>query len=259
MDCKQFENNIPDYVDGGLAEAEKQRFKAHLQSCASCRAELQTQQKFMALFGQVPQETPSDRLRDGFLDMLAEEQQAQVVHMAPKKEFPWKTAFQIAASIALVMGGFFLGGLRSGDASQEQISALQQESKVLKQQMMLALMENRSPSKRIQAVNYTEEIAQPDATLIKALADRLLYDANGNVRLAAAEALGNFKSSQQARAALIEALNTEKDPSLQIELIGILVRLQEKRALEPMKKLLETQETPIYVKEQLNNGITQLI
>ena len=57
----------------------------------------------------------------------------------------------------------------------------------------------------------------------------------------------------------IESLETEKVASVQIELIQILAKIQEKRALEPMQKLLQKEETPNYVKQELAYNIPSLL
>ena len=57
---------------------------------------------------------------------------------------------------------------------------------------------------------------------------------------------------------MIKSLETEKVPTMQIELIQILAKIQEKRALEPMKKLLNNEETPAYVKQELEYNIASL-
>ena len=46
---------------------------------------------------------------------------------------------------------------------------------------------------------------------------------------------------------------------MQIELIQLLGNIQEKRALEPMRKLLEDQGTPNYVKQELQYNIASLL
>ena len=121
------------------------------------------------------------------------------------------------------------------------------------------MLENQSASKRILAVSNSEKINQPDTKIIEALINRLYYDKNTNVRLAAAETLAKFSSQEMVKTALIKSLETEKVASVQIELIQILAKIQEKRALEPMRKLLQKEETPNYVKQELAYNIPSLL
>lgn len=124
---------------------------------------------------------------------------------------------------------------------------------------MLALLENRSVSKRIQAVGYSEEISTLDTNVMEALIDRLHYDGSVNVRLAAAEALSKYSNNEKVKNAFITSLTQEEHPNIQIAVIHFLVNVQEKRALAPMQQLLEQTETPSYVKEQLEVGLKQII
>ena len=120
-------------------------------------------------------------------------------------------------------------------------------------------MEDSSASKRILAVSNTEEFTTKDTKIIEALINRLFFDKNTNVRLAAAEALSKFSSEIIVRDALIKSLETDKSTSIQIELITILSKIQEKRAIKPMRKMLENEETPQYVKQQLQANLSTLL
>ena len=89
--------------------------------------------------------------------------------------------------------------------------------------------------------------------------NRLFFDKNTNVRLAAAETLSKFSSEEIVRDALIKSLETDKNTSVQIELIEILAKIQEKRAIKPMEKMLNSEETPLYVKQQLQLNLPSLL
>ena len=125
--------------------------------------------------------------------------------------------------------------------------------------MILATIENQSPSKRIQAGSFTENFVKPDAKILEALIERMQYDGNMNVRLAAVESLSEFPESDVVKDAFIKALTTQKNPSLQIAIIQFLVKIQEKRAIKPMQELLEQSEMPNFVKEKVNSGISKII
>jgi len=212
----------------------------------------------MNAFQSVEIEEPSGDLRLNFLKTLDEEKQLQsprVVQLNSKSSFNWRQAFQIAASFVLLFLGFFAGSYSSTQKASEEITVLKEQTKELKEDMMLALIDNRSASKRIQAVNYSEELIQPDSEVLEALINRMHYDSNINVRLAAADALSKYSEMELIKKAFIDALSTEKTPDLQIAIIQFLVKIQDKRALEPMQHLLDTPETLDFVKAQANSGI----
>jgi len=84
-------------------------------------------------------------------------------------------------------------------------------------------------------------------------------DEHTNVRLAAVEALGKFYASEVARQALIDALNRQSIPEVQIAIIQILGNFKEKRAAQPAQKLLDKEDVPPYVKDQVRLQLPNLI
>ncbi|NMH87292.1 HEAT repeat domain-containing protein [Flavivirga algicola] len=263
MNCKDIEQDILDFIDGELATDKADKIKKHIGTCANCKAFYDETVALFGAFNKEEQQVPSESLREGFYKLLEEEKQLlnpKVVQFnKQEKAFPWKRAFQVAASIIFLFMGYFLGSHKTGKDANKQIIALQKETNELKEGMVLAMIENQSVSKRIQAVNYTEGFEKPDVKILEALIERMQYDGNMNVRLAAAEALSEFPESIMVKDAFIEALTTQKSPSLQIAIIQFLVKIQEKRAIAPMKQLLEHSDTPDFVKEQVNDGILQII
>ena len=261
MKCKNVENRIIDFLEGSLSNTEMQLVKKHLTTCNHCTKIHDETKELLEAFLLTEKAIPSENLNPSFFSMLEEEKQLQSETNLSKPiyKLSWKNAFQIAASIALLLTGYFLGNYSQEQHTQKEIAVLQHETQLMKQNMLLALIDNRSPSKRIKAVNFTEEFEKPDTKILEALIDRLHYDSNSNVRLAAVEALTKFSNSELVKIAFIKALTNEENPSIQLEIMAVLVAIQEKRALVPMRKLLEQPETPSYVKNQATIGISQLI
>ena len=260
MNCPIEESRLIDYLDNTLSPEETLEIEKQLENNEACREALEETRELLNMFKQMPEITPSSNLKAHFLELLEEEKQLLATpKMTLEKEFPWKQAFQIAASILLVIAGYWVGNFHKGVTSNEQIVQLQNQTYELKQDMMLAMLDNTSPSKRIQAVSYSEEITAPDSKILEALIDRLQYDGSVNVRLAAAEALSKFSDTEPVKDAFIHSLTHDTDPNIQIAIIQFLVDIQEKRALAPMRQLLEQEETPEYVKQQVNLGLQQII
>ena len=166
---------------------------------------------------------------------------------------------KVAASVALLLSAFLLGQYAEKNTVKRNTLSLKQETLRLKQTTMIALLENQSASKRIQGVQYIEDFTAPDTTIVNALIDRLLQDEHTNVRLSAMVALSGFRDSETVKDAFIRALKTEKDPSIQIAIIQNLVQIQEKRAVEPMRDLLEQEETQPFIKEEITNALPKII
>ncbi len=261
MKCNIVEENIVAFIEDDMEPRLSAEVKDHIETCDSCRKLMDETKSMLKVFGEVAPHKPSGKVRQGFLELLEEEKNLQRFTIGKKetKEFPWKTAFQIAASILLLIGGYTMGSFHKASKSNVEIAKLIDETSQLKQDMMLAMLDNRSASKRIQAVNYTEDIAMPDSDVMEALIDRMHFDGNVNVRLAAVEALSKYSKNEKVKNAFIKSLTNEKNPNIQIAVIQFLVEVQEKRARVPMQKLLEHSETPSFVKDQVNDGLITLM
>lgn len=165
--------------------------------------------------------------------------------------------FRYAAGLLLVGGIFWLGRMTANDGigNLKEFTALKRDVQETRQLVMLEMMNRESASERIQAVNYSFDIDNPDQEVLKALINTLNSDSNTNVRTAAAEALSHFGNKKIARDALIQALGSQKDPALQIVIIDILANLGEKRAVKPIKRLLQNSDTEDFVKRKAQESV----
>lgn len=251
MDNNDGKYRLIDYLDNNLSEKERKEVEMRLKSTSEDQKELEELSTMFDALSNDPIEQPSSRLRANFEQLLTEEKAA----VAPKvialdRSNNWKSSLRIAASILIVVSAFLLGKFANLEMDG------QNEFKTAE---VLAQFKNESASTRIQAVNTSEEFTYKNTRIIEALIERLYFDKNTSVRLAAVEALSKFTSEEIVKTALIKSLETEKDPAIQIELIQILTRIQEKRALEPMKKLLNEKDVPSYVKRELQSNLPILI
>ncbi|MGX1928322.1 HEAT repeat domain-containing protein [Flagellimonas sp. 2504JD4-2] len=254
---------LPEYLDNVLPKAKVIEVEEHLSDCAVCQKELEELQTLFKAFANEPTVVPSDKLRSKFEEALEIEKAGttKVVSLsAERRKSSWASnMLKVAASIALLVGSFQMGSVFQQRKGNEDLAFAKNESLQLKQTAMLSLMENQSASKRIQGVNYIEEFPNPDEAIVKALTNRLLQDENDNVRLNAFEALSKFTSSETVKTAFIEALGTEKNPSIQIAIIQALVQIQEKKAIGPMQKLLEREDTQPFIKNEIKQGLPKII
>ena len=249
MKCSKIQEQLIDYLEGSLSEVANSKVKNHVINCNNCAKEVEEMKSFLGVLDTSKMETPSTNLRKNFDEMLAKEiakESSKVIQLKPKTD--WKSFLRVAASIVIVISAFLLGKYQSNTETTEN-----------NKEAVLALLENTSASKRILAVNNAEEFSTQDTKIIEALINRLFFDENTNVRLAAAEALSKFSSETLVRDAFIKSLETDKNASVQIEVIQILSKIQEKRAIEPMQKLLEKEETPQFVKQQLQLNLSTLL
>ena len=256
MKCNDIENKLIDYIEKNLNKEESLIVEKHIESCIACQKEVKEMKLFLDVVDNDIEETPSNNLKLNFETFLnKEKEQTKVISMQPKTN--WKSYIRVAASILIIVSAFLIGKYQSSIGSSNLTFA--EKQKIEKENQVLALLKNQSASKRILAVSNAEKFTTNDIKIIDALINKLFNDENVNVRLAAAEVLSKFSSLEKVKAALIKSLETEKVPSMQIELIQILGNIQEKRALEPMKELLEKEETPNYVKQEIQYNIPNLL
>ena len=165
--CTEIENSIVDYIDGTLSRKESEVIKSHISTCDTCKEIYEETTLLMSSFANEPIAKPSAKLKTSFEQMLAREKEAQskVIPLHTKKS-SFKSLLQIAASIAILFTGYLFGGYQESQNSQLEITAYQNEQKQLKENMLLAMIDNSSPSKRIKAVNYTEELTTPDTRIL---------------------------------------------------------------------------------------------
>jgi hypothetical protein len=265
MDTNHVIDLLPDYLDKTLSVSENNKVESHLKTCASCNQELEVYKSLFTDFKKEEVLEPSAALHKKFEALLATEKEnlVKVVSLENSKKSTSRNWFyrsmKVAASIALLITAFSGGRYFQNQEAQQEIAFIENESLELKQTTMISLMENQSASKRIQGVQFIEEFKEPDEAIVKALADRMLLDENTNVRLIAAEALSKFNQSELVKLAFIKALETEKDPSVQIAIIKNLVKTQEKKAVKSMQKLLEQEDTQPFIKEEINQVLSEII
>ncbi|MEL6916597.1 MAG: HEAT repeat domain-containing protein [Bacteroidota bacterium] len=253
---------LPEYLDNALDDVMRKKVERHLKECASCSKALEELKTLFKAFEQEERCIPSDRVRTNFYEVLEREKHlaSKVINFTPSVRKKWRgPLLKVAASIALLIGSFLAGKQFQKQKSGKEIAQLTDESIKITQTAMLSLMENQSASRRIQGVHFIDEITDPDEAIVRALANRMLHDDNTNVRLTAVEALGKFTTSEIVKNAFITALQTEKDPSIQISLIHTLVKIQEKKAIKPLQRLLQQEETQPFVKQQIESLLPHII
>lgn len=259
MKCNDVENLTIDYLENSLPQEEKELVDLHLLNCANCRLAVEQSKLLLGMISQLPKEDSPENLRHSFEAMLQQEKREVSVSKSSKViHLPWKRIMTVAAAAALLIVGSLYGGYQANRKTEERVSHLEQQYQETRKERTLAMFDNRSASKRIQAVSYSEEMEHPDEKVLQAIINRLHHDENVNVRLAAAEALWKFKEEELVKQALVHALELETSPDVQIAIIEFLIGAHEKRAVKPMQKLLNQPSVPAFVKEQVRHGLKQI-
>lgn len=251
-----------DYLDGVLPSEEKGKVEKHLGICERCMDEVRDFQTLINKISESPLETPDSSLKMNFYHMLQTEidKQQSINISRTKKIIPFS---RIAAGFALLIGGTFLGllinPLLKSNKQNNELAQLKNEVQSMKEVVMMNMLNEESPSDRIKAVNYAEEIASPNTDIIDALVKTLNTDKNANVRMAAAYSLSKFTNRPEVMDSLVKSLEKQTEPIVQIVLMDILVQNKETRAVKPMQKIISNDNTIDEVKEIAKKNMQVLL
>jgi hypothetical protein len=268
MKCEEAERWLMDYLDQSLDEDQKGELEKHLAICERCRDEVSDFRQIIDPIDSSSMEMPEESLRINFYHMLHAEINKQALEETrPGKSaqpfFSSKVMIRLAASVALLLAGSFIGyfiqSAASHRKSESRISELSNEVHSMKKLMMLAMLKEESPSDRIQAVNYTDDIPSPDAGVLEALTKTLNHDRNVNVRMAAAYSLARYADRQSVRDSLVASLSQQTEPIIQVVLMNILVEKKESNAIQPMQRIVRDDKTLKEVKDVAAKGLKVLL
>ncbi len=222
--------------------------------------------------GNVPTPEPSPEMRTQFytmLDSFEQEEKAKPqsvwtrIQETVKQRWSVGLAGQLAYGLVLLSVGVAAGvwWQRPNNeqvAYQQRIDTLSVQVGEMRQMMMLSLLENPSATERLRAVSYTKDIPEVDHHVIDALLTTLDNDPNVNVRLVTLEALADLAHDARVREGLVQSLTRQESPLVQVALADVMVKLQEKRSLKPLRQLLRQPDTNDLVKSKLEQTIKDL-
>ena len=268
MKCEEVELKMIDYLDRTLAESERQEIEKHLETCERCLDELKDTQQVLNLISKSEMIKPDDSLRINFYHMLHSEikkNNESSNQPLRNSHIPWYSSsrYRIAAGIALLIGGTFIGMLINGGfnytSASNELKQLRSEVLDLKKATMFTMLKDESSSDRIQAVSYAGELRNPDQNVIDELIKTLNNDKNVNVRMAAAYALSKFTDQRAVTDSLVNSLSQQSDPILQVTLINILAERKEKSALRTIQEIIANKSTLKEVRAVAENSLRVLI
>ncbi len=266
LECKHIRTVLVDFIDKNLDEMTTEGVKDHLKSCKSCQLELEQTLVLITDLNTIADRKPPGSIKEKFLSELNQEkaklesQGSIKMHASKKQIWLYNPMSQLAAGLAILITGLFLGFLMN-NRPQDTVEVAQLKNEVLDMKQMLfhAKLDQASASQRIMAVNYTQDFNEADKQVMEALVHTMNNDDNINVRMASMHALSKFSNESYVREALVQSLRLQEDALLQITLINILVEIQEEDAIQVMRELLDKEETIEAVKQMAEKGITTFI
>jgi HEAT repeat protein len=257
MRCDDAKAYFADALAGSTRPARD--FDAHLAVCPDCRAELEKMQSLWAQLGELPSEEPTPALRRNFYEMLDRARAEQATRPANRFKALMRSAFFVpAAAAACLLVGLFAGYMTSRPAkSDTELAQLRGEVASLRQVVALSLLQNQSASDRLRGVTYSNEMGQANSDVLAALIDRLNYDSNVNVRLAAVDALQRFGRDAVVRQGLRESLPRQQSPLVQIALIELLAEWKDPQAAPVVQSLARQESLNPAVRQRAERALTR--
>jgi Putative zinc-finger len=266
MKCKEVQPELLDFIDDRLDSFTRDEMDRHLKICEKCRDDLHELKIVVKNIGLNREEQPSAELRENFNTMLQSELNILATANILKENQPTKTLslswasplWKIAACFFILVSGIAIGvKLKSGNesSSSKQMSELNSEVKGMKEALMFTLLKEESPSQRIKAVNYTEEMPNPNIEVINALINTLNHDKNVNVRLASLYSLSRFSDNPIVIDSMVASLARQTEPLIQVVLINMLAEKKETRAIKPIQDILTSKKTLEEVKDIARKGL----
>jgi len=277
MICERVKEQIPECLAGRLDKAEREKVIEHLETCAGCRselAELGAVWRSMEALA-IPAE-PEPVMKNRFMEvmeayqegLLAAQEHARrepaVPTAAPQKSswagfWPHRPVWQFAAAFALVAAGVFAGRFVSMPRGENpEMAQLKGQVEGLRQLVALSMLQEQSPSQRLQGVTYSVQMAQPDPQVEQALLYAVTHDANINVRLSAVEALEKHASKPEVRRALEDAIAVQESPLVQVALIELLVELNDTNSAPALEKVARDPQTDETVRQHAAQALQKL-
>ena len=240
------------WLDGDLDGELSAAIAAWIESSGQAQQRVAELQSLEQLFSESLQYEPPAEMLYSFREKIAEEreQAANRIH--------W---FQAAAAVVLLIGGFGIGRLATdSNRNVAEFGDLKNEVQVLQQMVMMNTLRTHSASERLKVINTIEDTSTPpDADLIGALVHTMNYDESPNVRMAAVETLGRFIDQDVVRAEMVHSLGEQDNPIVQVTMINLLMKAEEKSAIAPIRKIADNKNSPPEVRQTAEIALDMLI
>jgi anti-sigma factor RsiW len=255
MSCENTTELLMDRLKGQIAPADEQRLAAHLATCVACQTEAATMTSVWDQLGALDEEVPHERLRARFHAGLAAYEARASRHWAERFLDVWwpkQPAFQLGIAAALALVGVLVGQQLPSPVDSD-IAALRAEVRTVG----LALLDHQSASERLLGVEWAQRAAQTPE-VVNALLERVQYDTNLSVRLAAVDALRADLDRPDVRAGLALALEKQQSPLLQVALTDALLATGSGAGIDAVRATLARTELDPTVRDYLQMALDEV-
>lgn len=270
MNCRDIELFTMEHLSNRLSPEKREALEAHLSSCGACRRMMDESKEAWIRLNRLPDAEPGPAMRTRFDAMLSAEKRniaaektgrlyaLNLRFRAHLKPFQ-RPAFGFALPMALLALGFFGGfTFRGVFPGKGDVSDLRSEVTEMRRMLTLSLLNQETASERLRGVQVSRLAEKTDGSVLDALLNTLNGDPSTNVRLAAVDALFLFDDRPKVREALVQSLERQNSPLVQISIIDLLVEIREQKALKALRFLQRNGTTDPHVRQRAEWGIRQL-
>jgi Putative zinc-finger/HEAT repeats len=272
MNCQQISRLMPDYLEGAVTAAQAREVETHLQNCPTCSDEVAVWKKL----AQLPAEQPSPESRARFEAMLhafpsapAAPQPAETADGVAVVIPGWRTIARwlrspigaLAWSAALLLIGLFVGtriNTPVDTARSQELAAMHAELTNMRQLVVLSMLQQQSAGERLQGVSWSSREDQLDPQVQAALLRTLRSDGSVDVRLAALDALSRHASQPQIRKGVVEALQEQQSPLVQVALIDLLSEWHDPDAAQRLRNFQQIPNLNPVVRQRADWAVSKL-
>jgi len=267
MEREKFQIWVMDYLSGAMDKEGKMKFDKFLKDHVGYDQQFHDISLAWSQMDNLETLEPSEKMDERFYKTLRNHIEKQEGTSEPLTNLfqtflvnLWKP--QLAYGLLLLGMGLGIGFYLNSNNTPELIKTIlvsDTETEEIREKLILTLLEQPSANKRLQGVSEANKIRKVDEKVIKALLQTLNNDSNVNVRLAAIESLVNYVENPFVREGLVQSIVRQDSPIVQVTLANLMVALQEKKSIEPFKKLIRTKELDKSVKEKIETSIQSII
>ena len=263
IECAEVQKNLSEYLHNELSDDYKSIIKNHISACSICSDDLEQLKHIFEAFEKILTPEPPSHLRTQFSEFINKEKTNYEEGIKQKPIiYSKRILVRVAAAIALLLIGNAIGMFTYPylieRSSNYEVALIKEEVSTLKEALVISMIKQEPVSERVRALNMTSELKELDGKLFEVLLETLNEDPSPNVRITAAQALSNYMKSEQVRDSLINSLQFQNNPLVQITLINIIVNSNAPQAAESLIQFANSHNLADEVKHLLEIQIKQL-
>lgn len=263
---EQYMSLITEYIDGNLSEARRKEFDSYVADGHIDMEEVKTMAALQGKMMSVEAPEPTDAMREQFYSMLAE-QKSQNNGQPAESTFKkiWMLLFgtnqgRLAFGFAVLIIGVVLGRSFTGAVYNKQLTQLSSQMADMQEMMMMSMLEEESVTQRLKGVQMSSELVGTSKNAVtEAMFVTLNTDESTNVRMAALNLLAQYADDPVVREGLINSIPKQESPLMQVALAELMVVLQEGKAKDAFKNIIEGEYTPEEVKTTLRENLEKIM